>query len=64
MSKVIKVSCCADCPFNMKCEAWYALTSKARVYLTISNSVPHDMILKDCHLEDEIELQKEEMRVK
>ncbi len=61
VSKVIKVSCCADCPFNMQCKAWKKLSSKQRVYLAISHSVPHDMILKDCHLEDEIELATEDL---
>ncbi len=52
MSKLIKVSSCGNCPHNGTCAAWTALTRKQRVTLTISNSIPHNFILKDCHLEE------------
>lgn len=48
--RIIEVTCCADCPFHGKCKAWRNLTSKERVTLTISSSIPHDMMLKDCPL--------------
>lgn len=51
-NKVIYVNSCAECPFNGNCKAWKKLSSKDRVYLTIGNSVPQDMMLKACPLED------------
>jgi len=53
MSKIIKVSCCADCPFHGKCKAWKKLTKQERVILTFGASIPQDFLLKTCHLEDE-----------
>ena len=51
-TKQILVTCCADCPFNMTCKAWKSLSSKDKVYLTLSSAVPHDFMLAKCHLDD------------
>jgi len=50
--KIIKVDSCNNCPYNGACKSWKKLTSKQRVYLTISNSIPINFMLKDCELED------------
>lgn len=50
--RIIRVNSCADCPFQGKCKAWKALTKKERVFISISNSVPHDFMLKNCDLEE------------
>lgn len=50
--KVIYVNSCQECPFNGQCKAWKALSRKDRVYLTISTSVPLDMVLEACPLEE------------
>ena len=51
--KLIRVKSCSDCPYHGKCKSWKKLNSKQRTYLSISNSVPHDFMLKDCELEDD-----------
>ncbi len=53
MIKVIRISGCFECPHNGKCSAWKSLTRGQRVALTIGNNIPHDMMLKNCPLDDE-----------
>lgn len=53
MIKVIRISGCFECPHHGKCSAWKSLTRGQRVTLTISNNIPHDMMLKNCPLDDE-----------
>jgi len=50
--KQILVTSCSDCPFNMTCKAWDDLSGKDKVYLNLSNDVPHDFMLAKCPLED------------
>lgn len=51
--KIIKVENCQSCPYEGTCKAWKDLTAKQRIYLSISNNVPHEFMLEKCHLEDE-----------
>ena len=50
--RIIRVSSCSDCPLQGKCKAWKNLTKKERVFISISNSVPHDFMLSKCELEE------------
>lgn len=50
-NRFIRVTCCADCPKNGERSARKKLDKKQKVFLTLSNSVPVDMMLTDCPLE-------------
>jgi len=50
--RIIRVNSCNSCPFNGECKAWSELTRKQKAYLLLSNSVPHNMMLKNCPLEE------------
>lgn len=55
--KVIRVDSCANCPFYGECDAWKKLSSKQRVLIMLMACVPQDYMLKDCHLEDDPNLE-------
>ena len=51
-TRQILVTCCNDCPFNMKCKAWKGMSRKDKVYLNLSSNVPHDFMLAKCPLDE------------
>lgn len=51
--RLIRVSSCSECPYNGKCPAFKKLTKKQIVFINLSDSVPANFMLKDCHLEEE-----------
>jgi len=52
--KLIRVSCCRECPLYGECRAWKMLSIEQVFNLTIGGvSTPKDFILKECHLVDE-----------